>query len=148
MVNIQIQELEDILKSKGMHSALDFLNQRVSHRFTAVYHLDKDALQIVELIDKLGDATTAPSSRVSFSQSFCEIAVQESSLVTSDSALDRKLDGRPNQGVLSSYVGLPLMLPGGVLFGTLCHYDYDEQMINDDEFVFLQNAASILPKYL
>ena len=148
MVNIQIQELEDILKSKGMHSALDFLNQRVSHRFTAVYHLDKDALQIIELIDKLGDATTAPPSRVSFSQSFCEIAAQEGSLVTSDSALDRKLNSRPNQGVLSSYVGLPLMLPGGVLFGTLCHYDYEEQMINDDEFVFLQNAASVLPKYL
>ena len=148
MANIQMQELENILDEKGMRSALEFLNQRVSHRFTAVYHLDKDALEIVELIDKLDDATTAPPSRVSFSQSFCEIAAQEGSLVTSDSAHDKKLDSRPNQGVLSSYVGLPLMLPGGVLFGTLCHYGYDEQMISDDEFVFLQNAAGVLPKYL
>lgn len=148
MVEMQIQALENILYNKGLHSALEFLNQRVSHRFTAVYRLDKDALEIVDIIDKLGDVSTAPPSRVSFSQSFCEVAIQEGSLVTSNSALDKKLDSKTNQGLISSYVGLPLMLPGGVLFGTLCHYDYDEKPLNDDEFVFLQNAVSVLPKYL
>lgn len=148
MVKLEMQQLEEILNSQGLHSALKFLNQRVSHRFTAVYRLDKDALEVVNLVDKLDDPRTAAASRVTFSNSFCEVAIQDGSLVTSDSAIEKKLDGRPYQGIISSYVGLPLMLPGGVLFGTLCHYDYDKQLMNDDEFAFLQLAATLLPRSL
>ena len=94
MTNTQTQALEDILNDKGLYSALEFLNQRVSHRFTAVYRLEKDMLEIVQLIDKLEDASTAPPMRVPFSQSFCEVAVEDGSLVTSNSALNSKLDNK------------------------------------------------------
>lgn len=144
MVNTQLQSLEQILHSQGLHAALEFLNQQVTHRFTAVYRLNKDSMEIVELVDKLNDPSTAPLSRVPFSQSFCEVAVRDGSLVTSNSALEKKLDGAPYQGVLTSYVGLPLMRPAGDLFGTLCHYDYEEQAISDDTFSFLQQASVLL----
>ena len=120
------------------------MNQQVTHRFTAVYRLNKDSLEIIELVDKLNDPSTAPLPRVPFSQSFCEIAVRDGSLVTSNSALEKRLDDARYQGILTSYVGLPLMRPTGDLFGTLCHYDYEEQPISDDAFSFLQQATVLL----
>ena len=148
MIKNELNDFEEILRRQGTYAALKFLNQRVSHRFSAIYRLDKNDLEIVELIDKLDDAATAPSSRVPFLQSFCEIAIRDNGVKTSNSALDKKLDGLPNQGVLLSYVGLPLMQQAGNLYGTLCHYDTTEQVINDDEFAFLQQAAALLNQAL
>lgn len=148
MIKNRIQEFENILNTLGVHAALEFLNQQVTHRFTAIYRLDKADLEIVELIDKLNDPSTAPLPRVPFSQSFCELVVQEGSLTTINSARDKKLDGRTYQGIISSYVGLPLLRPTGELFGTLCHYDYSEQPISDDEFSFLKQAAVLLTQSL
>ena len=148
MPNTHIQQLEDILTGKGLNSALAFLNQRVPYRFTAIYRLNKDNLELVELVDKLDDPSTAPLARIPFSNSFCEVAVRDGSLVTPDTTLDKKLDGRPYQGIIKSYVGLPLMQATGALFGSLCHYDYDTQLIDDDEFAFLQEAAALIPKSL
>ena len=144
MVKNQIQEFEDILSGQGLHSALNFLNQQVSHRFTAIYRFDKDELEIVDFIDKLNDASTAPLSRAPFLQSFCEVAIREEGILTSNSALDKRFDARPYQGVITSYVGLPLIHSEGDLYGTLCHIDYDQQVISDDEFAFLQQAAKLM----
>ena len=148
MIKNELNDFEEILRRQGTYAALKFLNQRVSHRFSAIYRLDKNDLEIVELIDKLDDAATAPSSRVPFLQSFCEIAIRDNGVKTSNSALDKKLDGLPNQGVLLSYVGLPLMQQAGNLYGTLCHYDTTEQLISDDEFAFLQQATALLNRAL
>ena len=73
----QLHHLEEILKLQGLNAALKFLNERVAHRFTAIYRLDKDDLQMVELIDKNNEPATAPMPRVPFSQSFCEVAVRD-----------------------------------------------------------------------
>ena len=89
MVNTKLQPLEQILHSQGLHAALEFLNQQVTHRFTAIYHLNKDSMEIVELVDKFNDPSTAPLSRVPLSQSFCEVAMRDGALVTSNSALDK-----------------------------------------------------------
>ena len=89
MIKNELNDFEEILRRQGTYAALKFLNQRVSHRFSAIYRLDKNDLEIVELIDKLDDAATAPSSRVPFSQSFCEVAMRDGALVTSNSALDK-----------------------------------------------------------
>ena len=148
MIKNELHDFEDLFSRQGTNAALKFLNQRVPHRFSAIYRLDKNDLEIVELIDKLDDAATAPLSRVPFSQSFCEIAVRDAGVKTSNSALDKKLDGLPNQGVLLSYVGLPLMQQAGNLYGTLCHYDTIEQDISDAEFAFLQQAAALMNRLI
>lgn len=148
MITTEIQELEEILGNQGLSGALKFLNQRVTHRYTAIYRLDKNNFEIVLLIDKLDDAAQAPPSRIPFYQSFCEIALQDGGFITSNSAFDKRLDAKPLQGVITSYVGLPLMHSGGDLYGTLCHIDYDHQPISDDEFAFLQQAALLISRSL
>lgn len=124
------------------------MNRRVAHRCTVVYRVDGDNLEMVELVDKLGDPATAVPAPILLSQSFCQVALRDGELVTSDSTFDIRLDGKTYQGVIKSYVGLPLSHSRGTLFGTLCHYDFSEQPIDDDEFDFLQKAAAALSKAL
>ena len=146
MMNDQLGQFELAVANGGLRGGLLFLNQRVKHRCTVMYSLRGDKLELVELVDKLGDPTTAVPAPVTLSQSFCQITLQDGQLATSDSAGDIRLNGKTYQGVIKSYVGLPLSRSTGTLFGTLCHYDFDQQTIDDDEFQFLQQAAVILSK--
>ena len=148
MLKDQLVQFEHAIAAGGPRAGLLFLNRRVPHRCTAVYRVDGDNLQMVELIDKLANPATAVLPPLPLLQSFCQVAVNEGQLITSDSASERRLDNMPYQGVIKSYVGLPLSYSAGTLYGTLCHYDFGQQMINDAEFEFLQRAAVILAKAL
>lgn len=148
MLKNQLVQFEHAVAEGGLRTGLLYLNRRVAHRCTAVYKLDGDNLAIVELVDKLGDPVTAVPAPVALSQSFCQVALRDGQLVTSDSGADTRLVGKTYQGVIKSYVGLPLSHSSGTLFGTLCHYDFGKQPIDDDEFEFLQQAAVILAKAL
>jgi GAF domain-containing protein len=93
------------------------LNSSFRHKFL-VFNLKSSALPDAPLGD-----------------SFCQFAIRDKEFVTANTATDKTLDGHRYQGVVASYVGLPLM-KSGALFGTLCHYDFVEQVIADDEFAF------------
>ena len=148
MYTDQLLELERVVADAGLLAGLTFLNRRVPHRCTVVYRLDGVDLKMIELVDKLGDPATALPAPVKFSQSFCQVTLRDGQLVTSDSALDSRLDNKTYQGIIKSYVGLPLSHSTGTLFGTLCHYDFSQQSIDDAEFDFLQRAAVVLSKAL
>ena len=148
MIKEQMLAFEQTLASQGLHSSLQFLNQRVNHRFTAVFRLDKSELSLVHLIDKLDDPSTKPASPVPFANSFCELVMTQGAVMTANSVPDKRFDGRFSQGIVIGYVGLPLVQRGGALYGTLCHLDYSEKLVNDDEFAFLQNVVGVLPPYL
>lgn len=148
MLKDQLVQFEHAVAEGGLRAGLQFLNLRVPHRCTVVYKVDGDNLEMVELVDKLGNPATAVPAPVQLSQSFCQATLLYGQLVTSDSESDKRLDGKTYQGVIKSYVGLPLSHSRGTLFGTLCHYDFTEQPMDDDEFEFLQQAAVILAKAL
>ena len=74
--------------------------------------------------------------------------MRDGAVMTSNSVTDKRFDGKFSQGVVISYVGLPLVQPGGGLFGSLCHIDYKENRIDEDEFVFLQNIAGVVSRYV
>ena len=148
MLNDDLPDFEHAVAEGGLSAGLLFLNRRVGHRSTALYRIIGDNLEMVELVDKLGDPETAVPAPVALLKSFCQVALKDGQLVTSDSGLDARLDGKTYQGIIKSYVGLPLSHSQGTLFGTLCHYDFSEQSIDDDEFAFLQQAAVALSKTL
>ncbi len=148
MVKNLLSEFEENLRVQGMESSLDFLNQRVPHRFTAIFQLNTDHLAVVRLVDKLNDASTTLASPVPFTDSFCELVLRDGAVMTSNSVADKRFDGKFSQGTVISYVGLPLVKPGGELFGSLCHLDYRENSIDEDEFVFLQHIAAVVSRYL
>lgn len=103
---------------------------------------------MAELIDKLANPATAVLPPLPLLRSFCQVLVNKGQLIASDSASENRLDNMPYEGVITSYVGLPLGCSSRTLYGTLCHYDFGQQMINDAEFAFLQRAAVILAEAL
>ncbi len=141
--------LEDILKSGGLQAGLAWLNSRVPHRFTAVYLLDKLVLKNRAVVDKDGEAATPPVlMEVPLETSFCQYVMRDGQFITAESGTDTRLDGHPYQGVMGSYVGLPLQGGGDSLMGTFCHFDFENRELPDEEFAFLQRVARLLPRYV
>ncbi len=141
--------LEGILKAGGLQAGLAWLNSRVPHRFTAVYLLDKLLLKNRAVVDKDGEAATPPLlMEVPLGTSFCQYVLRDGQFITGDSGVDKRLDGHPFQGVMGSYVGLPLQGSGDSLMGTFCHFDFENRELPDEEFAFLQRVARLLPRYV
>jgi GAF domain-containing protein len=146
-LNSTLSDLETLLRTEGLHAGLKFLNERVPYRFTAVYRLDELMLRVVDMVDKDG-LNDMKLEAVPLSDSFCQFTLRDGRFLTASSATDTRLDGHPYQGVVESYVGLPLTGADGRLFGTFCHYDLASRPVNDDEYTFLTQVAAVLPRYL
>ncbi len=146
-VNSSLSEFENLLSTAGLHAGLTFLNGRVPHRFTAVYRLDQLMLHMVDMVDKDG-LNDMKLEAVPLGDSFCQFALRDGSFLTTRSADDPRLDGHPYQGVMESYIGLPLARADGELFGTFCHFDLAGRPVHDDEYAFLTQVAAVLPRYL
>lgn len=141
-----LSQLQDVLESQGLDAALMLLNARVPHRYTAVYRLSSEYLQRLAFIDKEGGAGLG-FSEVPFKDSFCELAISDSPMMVTNVATDARLQERPNPGVLMSYVGLPLSVGPGALYGTLCHYDTIAHPLSDAEIWFLEQASELLLQF-
>ena len=148
MMNAALTELENVLQHNGLDAGLLILNQRVTHRFTAVFKLDGPVMRNVAIIDKLEELIPDSFKEIPFEDSFCQFVLRDGSFVTHDSAGDERLDGHIYKGVLNTYVGLPLANSDGDLFGTLCHFDFPPLDILDTEFEFLNKVVKILPPYV
>ena len=146
-MNSDLSRFETLLSTEGLHAALKFLNQRVPHRFTAVYRLDDLVLRVVDMVDKDG-LNDMQLESVPLGDSFCQFALRDGSFLTAGSGGDSRLDGHPYQGVVESYVGLPLARADGELFGTFCHFDLAGRPVNDEEYTFLTQVVGVLPRYL
>ena len=85
---------------------------------------------------------------VPLGESFCQFVLRDGFFRVSRTTGMEALDGHPHQGVMESYVGLPLMSSPDKMFGTLCHFDFAERTLPDEEFAFLQRVARLLPRYL
>lgn len=85
---------------------------------------------------------------VPWEESFCQFTMRDGLFVTTDSGEDSRLDGHKYQGVLRSYVGLPLLDNRGELMGTMCHFDPRALELPDAEFELFRRAANLLPRYL
>ena len=76
------------------------------------------------------------------------VCLRDGFLRTSQTSSLAMLDGGPYQGVLESYVGLPLMTGHGELYGTFCHFDFSSEPVSDEEYLFLQKAVLLIPRFL
>ena len=148
MISTPLQQLESVLNEGGLHAGLIFLNARVAHRCTAVYKLDSSVLTLVARVDKLDDESSSGLSDVPLTDSFCQFVVKTGPVLIVNSKNDPRVVASPYAGPVVGYVGLPLIRGPGELFGTFCHYDFCEQPMLDEEFVFLQGAARLLPGFI
>jgi GAF domain-containing protein len=138
------QVFVELSRREGLAAGLEQLNQRVPHRYTAVYRLQGDVLRNIELVDKVREIKPEFLAEVPLGTSFCQYVLRDGLFLTSNSAQDDRLDGHPYQGVMVAYHGVPIMDSTGALFGSLCHFDVQEQPLSDLEFEHLKAIAQVI----
>lgn len=136
------------LQTGGLAGGLRYLNDPIDHRYTAVYQLRDLVLRNVALVDKEGEVRPEFLAEVPLEDSFCQFVMRDGMFKTQHSGEDSRLDGHKYQGVLRSYIGVPLLNDEGVLYGTICHFDALQRTLRDEDFDFLQRAARLIPRYL
>jgi len=138
------QAFLELSRREGLAAGLERLNQRVAHRYTAVYRLEGDLLKNIELVDKAHEVKPEFLAEVPLGTSFCQYVLRDGLFLTSNSAGDDRLNGHPYQGVMVAYHGVPIMDGTGTLFGSLCHFDVQEQPLSDLEFEHLKAIAQVI----
>ncbi|RZI94704.1 MAG: hypothetical protein EOP78_08300 [Variovorax sp.] len=137
------------LRERGLEAALEVLNSRIPHRYTAVYWLpDPDRLVNVALVDKLREPAPLNLQTLPYNESFCQFAIRDGEFRTFNSARDARLDGHVYQGVLNSYHAVPLTSSSGEILGTLCHFDPVALDLADEDFELLRLFSKIVVPYL
>lgn len=141
-------EVEQALAQNGLPGALDVLNRRVPHRFTAVYRLVGPSLHNVATVDKHRHLEPLDLRVVPLTDSFCQFVLRDGLFLTPDSGADQRLEGHPYSGVVGSYAGVPVRDRVDKLAGTLCHFDLATHDFADEEYLLLDRVARLLPAFL
>ncbi len=143
-----LDQLRAALSEAGIAGGLKFLNERIEHRYTAVYRLHDARLKNIGLYDKAGEVRPEYLAEVPLDVSFCQFVLRDGSFLTRNSGQDGRLDGHPYQGVMVAYHGVPVSDERGQLVGTLCHFDLVERNLSDENYLLLQQAAGVLREFL
>ncbi|MGJ7523866.1 GAF domain-containing protein [Variovorax sp. LT1P1] len=143
-------KMTEALKRDDLVGALKVLNDRVPHRYSAVYRMaPDDYLVIVAFVDKQGKPCPSFLLSVHRDVSFCQFAMKhEDGFRTSNSAEDKRLDGHPYQGLVNSYHAAPFMSVDGRVKGTICHFDKGALPLPDEDFELLRLASRVFPIHL
>ncbi len=144
----RLSRVQAALAAGGISAAIAELNSGVPHRYSGIFKLDGELLKNTHMFDKLGQAKPESLEVVVLKDSFCQIVMRDGFFLTDHTLTDDRLNYSPFKGVVMSYHGVPLLNNVGELGGTLCHFDLVEQAISDDEFLCLQEAAKIFPRFL
>jgi len=140
-----IEIFEAGLAKFGLREALAYLNSWVDFRYTAMARLQGDLFLTVEVFDKFGKLSTEDFPDQPFNDSFCQFVKRDGPWAVPDTRLEPMLDGNKNQGVVISYVGVPVLNGiGGDFYGTLCHFDFEPRRVGDRHYEFLKQAGLVL----
>ena len=142
-----IAKFKATLAAHGVAGALEFLNRRVPHRYTAIYKIQGDLLLNLGIHDRLGEAVS-PLPPTPNHQSLCHYVTAQNAFVSEDVLNDPRLSTHFQRGVINSYVGVPLSRGPQHLYGTLCQMDPQAQKLSDNEYRFLEAVAPLLLDYL
>lgn len=138
-------ELEKILSGGDVRGALAFLNSLGKHRFTALFVFDDELLRNVFVYDRENPDLEALPDIIPVEASYC-VFVRDTcrTFRVENSVVDGRVDGHPKQAVVQSYCGVPILLPDGSLYGSICHFDLDAIPFEEAQVDLLERVAAML----
>jgi GAF domain-containing protein len=138
--NDDLNDLQFALRS-GVISALRYLNARTPHRFTGIFKYENETLRNLFLVDR-EDEHTSPWPPFPATHSYCGI-MQDTArpFVTGNAHVDDRLTRHPARDQVISYCGVPLRARSGVLYASLCHFDYRPILFSAIDLDFVCEAA-------
>jgi GAF domain-containing protein len=137
-------QFRDVLDEAGLWSAMNWLNQTVPYRYSAIFSFDGDMLRSVCLVDKQDSAVKRCGDQP-VTDSYC-IYIQRTAQKFSveEAALDVRVSGHPKQKSFQSYYGVPLMGRDGKLVGTVCHFDANPISLTGEIVTDLDDVAGVI----
>lgn len=139
-------EFNELLRTRGAHAALGFLNARTTHRFTGIYRFDGEWLRNLALFDRWNLQVTRGED-APMRQTFCAlVSGQGTSLEVLDGSVDPRFPWM-NDNAVVSYCGA-LIAIDGVPAGTLCHFDVKRCESASSELPLLAAAGPALYRVL
>jgi len=140
------QQVSALLVDGDLQSAIACLNEGVPHRFTAVYRLTGELLQVRAIHDKQSQVTPADLMAIPLRHSLCQFAIRAGSLETRDSTRDQRLQGIALHAAMVAYTGVPITdgTASNKVIGTLCHFDFVPQEISDTEYALLRQVSTLM----
>ncbi|AVS71739.1 guanylate cyclase [Paracidovorax avenae] len=144
LLDLTSPQLLAILRGRGLGAGMEALNANVAHRYTGVFRVDGPRLFNVHVYDKLGQARPEALAVVELADSFCQFVLRDGELLTENSLHEDKLAHSPFRGVVVAYHGVPIGDNAGGLWGTLCHFDYEERELTPAQYELLKAAGHML----
>jgi protein-S-isoprenylcysteine O-methyltransferase Ste14 len=118
----ELDTFEAVLRERGVHEALRFLNRRTPHRYTGVYRYDGDTLRSVWLFDRYAP-DVGRGDDLPLANAYCaHIVEQGGHLAFTDARTDSPVPYKSASSVIS-YCGVLISDREGNPFGALCHFD-------------------------
>ncbi|WP_216613096.1 hypothetical protein, partial [Myxococcus xanthus] len=98
----------------------------------------------VQLHDKLGQARPEALAVVELADSFCQFVLRDGELMMQNTLHEEFLGNHRYRGVLLAYHGVPIGDNAGGLWGTLCHFDFEERGLSEGQYELLKAAGHML----
>lgn len=144
-----ILKFEEELTEGGIHRALAFLNHRMTHRFTSVSRFDPPVLRGLFAYDRQrADILVGGRAQVLDESYAALVQRRKKPFVTENSQRDSRLAFHSARATMVAYVGVPIRLTSGELWGVLEHHDITPRSAPPAEVDLLVEVAPLLARWL
>ena len=130
------------IEKSDVESALRYLNGRTRFRFTGIFQVEPPLLRNVRLFDRENPKLNVSGAVAQIDVGYCGIACEaRAPFYTPDARHDERLGSHPARNSMISYAGVPLRMPSGIAWGTLCHYDTRPRLLPQTELPIMEAAV-------
>lgn len=145
----KILQFEKVLAERGILPALGFLNARVRHRYTAVCRFDGPLLRNLFVYDRENAKILYGGTAQVLEETYATFVRRRKEAFRSDDCLhDGRLLYHSARASVLSYVGVPIRLATGELWGVLAHHDREPRVAPVGEVELLKQVIPALSRWL
>jgi GAF domain-containing protein len=145
----KIRHFEKVLAEEGILPALGFLNSRVRHRFTAVSRIESTTLHDLFVFDREDSKTLFGGTSQPLVETYGSLVQRRKQPFQTDNSLqDGRLLFHSARVTVLSYIGVPIRLESGELWGVLSHSDREAHVATVGESELLQEVIPPLARWL
>ncbi|AYA37177.1 hypothetical protein D3Y59_09010 [Hymenobacter oligotrophus] len=146
-MQLEVSEFAEVLRQRGLHAALEYLNNRTPHRYTGIFRFDGATLRNEALFDRY-NPTLQKGGDAPMEATYCSlVGQQQQPLEINDASTDVRVKGIVETPVVS-YCGVLIRDAQGQPYGTLCHYDMQRCQERSTDVPLLEAAARLFYAYL
>lgn len=144
-----LAHVQTCLETAAVDAALRYLNARTRFRFTGVFHVDPPTLRNVGLVDRENPTLNLSGAVKRVELGYCGLACgTRTPFVTADAREDERLQTHAARDSVISYAGVPIRLPSGIAWGTLCHFDVRPRLIEPAELPILEAVTPLFAAWI